>query len=57
MPYTVIRENIIVTNFILCELTKVFLHESSLPVLIYTANVWQALEVDENIVTRILFNT
>ena len=52
MPYTVIRENFIVPNFVLCEVTKIFLHESSLPVLIYTANVWRALEVDENINCR-----
>ena len=30
-----------------------FLHENSLPVLTYTANIWHALEVDENIVTQI----
>ena len=33
---------------------KNFLRENSLPVLTYTANIlWPALEVDENIVTRI----
>ena len=54
MPYTVIRENFIAKNFVLYEVMKFFLHKSSLPVLIYTANVWRALELDENIVTRII---
>ena len=47
-------------NTILCVLKtfrfaqndEIFLRKNSLPVLTYTANIWRALEVDENIVTQ-----
>ena len=39
-------------NFVLCKMMKIF-RENSLPVLIYTVNIWRALEVDETIATQI----
>ena len=30
-----------------------FLHENSLPILTYIANIWHALKVDKNIITQI----
>ena len=41
----------VVKNFRFAQSNENFLHENSLPVLTYTANIWHALEVDENIVT------
>ena len=42
--------------FFLHEVMKKILCKNNLPALPYTANIWHALEVDENIVTQI-FNT
>ena len=48
---TVIRENFVFFHFVQSD--ENILCENSLPVLTYTVNTWHALEVDENIVTRI----
>ena len=49
--YTIICENFVVKNFHFARSDKNFLHKNTLPVLTNTANIWHALQVDENIVT------
>ena len=48
---TVIHEDFVVKKFSFARSDEKFLHENSLPVLTYTANIWRALEVDKNIIT------
>ena len=46
---TVIREIFVIKKFSFSTKSRKFLHENSSPVLTYTANIWRALKIDENL--------
>jgi hypothetical protein len=49
---TVIREYFVVKKFRFARSDENFLRENSLPVQTYTANIWRAIDMYENIITQ-----